>query len=36
VPADRVDEVRELLTCIVKPLPDDALIEEEPEDPRHK
>lgn len=34
VPADRVDEVRELLACVVKPLPDDALIDEEPEDPR--
>lgn len=31
VPADRVDEVRELLTCVVKPLPDDALIKEEPD-----
>ena len=25
VPADRIDEVRELLTCIVKPLPEDEL-----------
>lgn len=31
VPADRVDEVRELLTCVVKPLPDDTLVEEEPD-----
>ncbi len=27
VPADRVDEVRELLNCVVKPLPEDELVE---------
>lgn len=26
VPADRLEEVRELLSCVVKPLPEDELI----------
>jgi len=33
VPADRVDEVRELLTCVIQPLAEDELVEEEPEKP---
>ena len=32
VPVDRVDEVRELLDCVVKPLPEDELDESSQED----